>query len=40
MSVTLPASSESVENLNVSDRHGWTPYSFHTFDTVLWAIPR
>jgi hypothetical protein len=30
ISVTLPASCGSVENLNVSARHGATPYSRHT----------
>lgn len=39
MSVTLPASSGSVESLNVCDSHGCTPYSLHTFDTVPCAIP-
>ena len=34
MSVTFATSSGSVENLNVSDRHGCTPSSRHAFATV------
>src|SRR5215217_5569114 len=40
MSVTLASSSGSVENLNVSAFHGFTPYSVHTAATVAWSIPR
>lgn len=38
--MTLPTSSGSVENLNVSTRHGWTPYSRHAVATVLFPMPR
>ena len=38
MSVTLATSSGSVENLNVSDRHGCTPTSRHAFATVLLLV--
>ena len=38
-SVTLATSSGSVENLNVSAFHGFTPYFFHTPATVEWSTP-
>jgi len=34
--VTLPTSSGSVENLNVSAFHGLTPKSFHAWAIVTW----
>ena len=37
MSVTLATSSGSVENLNVSARHGVTPNDRHAFNTVAWS---
>jgi hypothetical protein len=40
MSVTFATSSGSVENLNVSDRHGCTPTSRQAFATVLLLVPR
>ena len=38
--MTLATSSGSVENLNVSDRHGATPYSRQARATVASPIPR
>src|SRR6478609_9642050 len=40
MSVTFATNSGSVENLNVSDRHGCTPTSRHAFATVPLLVPR
>ena len=40
MSVTLATNSGSVENLNVSDRQGCTPYSRHAFATARKLIFR
>ena len=37
MSVTLATSSGSVENLNVSARHGVTPNAFHALVMVTWS---
>ena len=37
MSVSLATSSGSVENLNVSARHGLTPNERHAFNTVAWS---
>src|SRR5262249_9721032 len=39
-SVTFATSCGSVENLNVSDRHGATPYAFQARATVLFTTPR
>ena len=39
-SVTLATSCGSVENLNVSARHGCTPYSRHAVATVAFPIRR
>jgi catechol 2,3-dioxygenase-like lactoylglutathione lyase family enzyme len=36
---TLPSNSGSVENLNVSAFHGFTPYRFHAAATVTWLVP-
>ncbi len=38
-SVTLATNSGSVENLNVSTRHGATPYSRHALATVALLTP-
>jgi hypothetical protein len=38
MSLTLASSSGSVENLNVSAFHGFTPYRFQTAATVTWPV--
>ena len=38
MSVTFAINSGSVENLNVSDRHGCTPASRHALATVLLLV--
>jgi hypothetical protein len=35
----LATNSGSVENLNVSHRHGCTPYSTHARATVAWSMP-
>jgi hypothetical protein len=37
MSVTFATDSGSVENLNVSVRHGVTPNDRHAFNTVAWS---
>ena len=39
MSVTLASSAGSVENLNVSAFHGFTPYRVHAAATVTWLVP-
>lgn len=39
-SVTLATSSGSVENLNVPDLHGATPYSRQARATVAFPMPR
>ena len=39
MSPTFASSSGSVENLNVSVRHGWMFHFFQNLATVTWLIP-
>src|SRR4030095_6287785 len=40
MSATLASSSGSVENLNVSAFHGFTPSRFQAAATVTWLVPK
>jgi hypothetical protein len=40
MSLTMATSSGSVENLNVSARHGWIRYSRHALATAEKLIPK